>query len=113
MAWLAYGLTDVVQQRRMIDTSPGDTAHRRRLAAHLDAMLALCETAVCRRKQMLAYFGENAAHEGCGNCDTCPTPPQVWDGTIAAQKFLSAVYRLGKRARAEVRRRARHRRPDR
>jgi ATP-dependent DNA helicase RecQ len=58
-------------------------------------MLALCETATCRRKQMLAYFGEPAMHEGCGNCDTCLTPPQVWDGTIAAQKFLSAVYRLG------------------
>jgi ATP-dependent DNA helicase RecQ len=95
VAWLAYGLTDVVQQRRMIDTSPGDDVHRRRLAVHLDAMLALCETATCRRKQMLAYFGEPATHEGCGNCDTCLTPPQVWDGTIAAQKFLSAVYRLG------------------
>ncbi|HEX3749482.1 MAG TPA: DNA helicase RecQ [Streptosporangiaceae bacterium] len=95
VAWLAYGLTDVVQQRRMIDTSPGDDVHRRRLAVHLDAMLALCETAACRRKQMLAYFGEPAMHEGCGNCDTCLTPPQVWDGTIAAQKFLSAVYRLG------------------
>jgi ATP-dependent DNA helicase RecQ len=94
VAWLAYGLTDVVQQRRMIDTSPGDEVHRRRLAVHLDAMLALCETATCRRKQMLAYFGEPATHEGCGNCDTCLTPPQVWDGTIAAQKFLSAVYRL-------------------
>jgi ATP-dependent DNA helicase RecQ len=94
VAWLAYGLTDVVQQRRMIDTSPGDDVHRRRLAVHLDAMLALCETATCRRKQMLAYFGEPATHEGCGNCDTCLTPPQVWDGTIAAQKFLSAVYRL-------------------
>jgi ATP-dependent DNA helicase RecQ len=94
VAWLAYGLTDVVQQRRMIDTSPGDDAHRRRLAAHLDAMLALCETATCRRKQMLTYFGEATVHEGCGNCDTCLTPPQVWDGTIAAQKFLSAVYRL-------------------
>jgi ATP-dependent DNA helicase RecQ len=95
VAWLAYGLTDVVQQRRMIDTSPGDDVHRRRLAVHLDAMLALCETATCRRKQMLAYFGEPAMHEGCGNCDTCLAPPQVWDGTIAAQKFLSAVYRLG------------------
>jgi ATP-dependent DNA helicase RecQ len=95
VAWLAYGLTDVVQQRRMIDTSPGDEVHRRRLAVHLDAMLALCETATCRRKQMLAYFGDPATHEGCGNCDTCLTPPQVWDGTIAAQKFLSAVYRLG------------------
>jgi ATP-dependent DNA helicase RecQ len=80
----------------MIDTSPGDEVHRRRLAVHLDAMLALCETATCRRKQMLAYFGEPATHEGCGNCDTCLTPPQVWDGTIAAQKFLSAVYRLDK-----------------
>jgi ATP-dependent DNA helicase RecQ len=93
VAWLAYGLTDVVQQRRMIDTSPGDEVHRRRLAVHLDAMLALCETAVCRRGQMLAYFGETS-QAGCGNCDTCLTPPQVWDGTIAAQKFLSAVYRL-------------------
>jgi ATP-dependent DNA helicase RecQ len=92
VAWLAYGLADVVQQRRLIDTSPGDDAHRRRLATHLDAMLALCETAECRRRQMLAYFGEKA--DSCGNCDTCSTPPQVWDGTIAAQKFLSAVYRL-------------------
>jgi ATP-dependent DNA helicase RecQ len=94
VAWLAYGLADVVQQRRLIDTSPGDGAHRRRLAAHLDAMLALCETAECRRAQMLAYFGETAA--SCGNCDTCVSPPQVWDGTVAAQKFLSAVYRLAR-----------------
>jgi len=94
VAWLAYGLSDVVQQRRMIDTSPGDDAHRRRLATHLDAMLALCETAECRRAQMLAYFGEEAP--ACGNCDTCTAPPQVWDGTVAAQKFLSAVYRLAK-----------------
>jgi ATP-dependent DNA helicase RecQ len=79
----------------MIDTSPGDEVHRRRLAVHLDAMLALCETATCRRKQMLSYFGQSSEHEGCGNCDTCLTPPEVWDGTIAAQKFLSAVYRLG------------------
>ncbi len=57
-AWLAYGLADVVQQRRLIDDSEGDLAHRRRLVAHLDAMLALCETAGCRRAQMLAYFGE-------------------------------------------------------
>jgi ATP-dependent DNA helicase RecQ len=94
VAWLAYGLADVVQQRRMIDTSPGDDAHRRRLATHLDSMLALCETAACRRAQMLAYFGETAP--SCGNCDTCTAPPQVWDGTVAAQKFLSAVYRLAR-----------------
>ena len=94
IAWLAYGLSDVVQQRRMIDTSPGDDVHRRRLATHLDAMLALCETAACRRAQMLAYFGEQAP--ACDNCDTCTAPPQVWDGTVAAQKFLSAVYRLAR-----------------
>ncbi|OII61644.1 ATP-dependent DNA helicase RecQ [Streptomyces sp. CC53] len=92
-AWLAYGLNDVVQQRRMIDTSEGDAEHRRRLAAHLDAMLALCETAECRRVQLLAYFGQEGA-SACGNCDTCLTPPKSWDGTIAAQKVLSTVVRL-------------------
>jgi ATP-dependent DNA helicase RecQ len=95
-AWLAYGLNDVVQQRRMIDDSEGDLAHRRRLVAHLDAMLALCETAGCRRAQMLAYFGETGAAQACGNCDTCLTPPEVWDGTVAAQKLLSTVVRLGR-----------------
>jgi ATP-dependent DNA helicase RecQ len=91
-AWLAYGLQDVVQQRKMIDTSEGDDGHRRRLATHLDAMLALCETIQCRRAQLLGYFGEHTA--ACGNCDTCLSPPQTWDGTVAAQKLLSAVYRL-------------------
>jgi ATP-dependent DNA helicase RecQ len=91
-AWLAYGLQDVVQQRKMIDTSEGDDAHRRRLSIHLDAMLALCETVECRRVQLLAYFGQRGT--ACGNCDTCLTPPESWDGTIAAQKVLSAVYRL-------------------
>jgi ATP-dependent DNA helicase RecQ len=94
-AWLAYGLADVVQQRRLIDDSDGDFAHRRRLVAHLDAMLALCETAGCRRAQMLAYFGETSAGP-CGNCDTCLAPPEVWDGTVAAQKLLSTVVRLGR-----------------
>ena len=95
-AWLAYGLADVVQQRRMIDESEGDLAHRRRLLAHLDAMLALCETAGCRRTQMLAYFGETDGAQACGNCDTCLVPPEVWDGTVAAQKLLSTVVRLGR-----------------
>jgi ATP-dependent DNA helicase RecQ len=94
-AWLAYGLTDVVQQRRMIDESEGDFAHRRRLVAHLDAMLALCETAGCRRAQMLSYFGEEFAGP-CGRCDTCLAPPSVWDGTVAAQKLLSTVVRLSR-----------------
>ncbi|NIH84095.1 DNA helicase RecQ [Amycolatopsis granulosa] len=91
-AWLAYGLADVVQQRRMIQTSEGDDAHRRRLSQHLDAMLALCETVECRRAQLLNYFGQPG--KPCGNCDTCLTPPESWDGTIAAQKLLSTVYRL-------------------
>jgi ATP-dependent DNA helicase RecQ len=91
-AWLAYGLQDVVQQRKMIETSEGDQAHRRRLSAHVDAMLALCETVECRRVQLLEYFGQKS--EPCGNCDTCLTPPQSWDGTVAAQKFLSTIVRL-------------------
>jgi ATP-dependent DNA helicase RecQ len=96
-AWLAYGLQDVVLQRRLIDSSEGDTAHRRRQSAHLDAMLALCETIECRRAQLLGYFGEGAA--SCGNCDTCLSPPQSWDGTVAAQKLLSAVLRLQRERR--------------
>ncbi|MGV8882786.1 MAG: DNA helicase RecQ [Rhodoglobus sp.] len=91
-AWLAYGLQDVVQQRRMIDQSEGDLAHRRNLSAHLDAMLALCETIECRRVQLLGYFGQPS--EACGNCDTCLSPPESWDGTVPAQKLLSTVVRL-------------------
>ncbi|GAB1516835.1 DNA helicase RecQ [Actinophytocola sp. KF-1] len=96
-AWLAYGLQDVVQQRKMIQTSEGDDAHRRRLGIHLDAMLALCETVECRRVQLLNYFGQEA--QPCGNCDTCLSPPEAWDGTIPAQKVLSAVYRLDRERR--------------
>ncbi|WP_433359775.1 DNA helicase RecQ [Actinoplanes sp. CA-142083] len=93
-AWLAYGLQDVVQQRKMIESSEGDTAHRRNLSQHLDAMLALCETVSCRRGQLLNYFGQTAETESCGNCDTCLTPPSSWDGTVPAQKMLSTVLRL-------------------
>jgi ATP-dependent DNA helicase RecQ len=93
-AWLTYGLNDVVQQRRMIDSSDGNPAHRRLLASHLDAMLALCETTDCRRTQLLAYFSERTA--ACGNCDTCLNPPETWDGTVAAQKLLSTIVRLDK-----------------
>jgi ATP-dependent DNA helicase RecQ len=91
-AWLAYGLSDVVQQRKMIESSDGDLARRRVLAAHLDAMLALCETVQCRRVQLLEYFGQQGT--ACDNCDTCLTPPQSWDGTVPAQKLLSTVLRL-------------------
>ena len=91
-AWMAYGLQDVVQQRRMIDESLGDDAFKRRSGRQLDAMLGLCETVDCRRQQLLAYFGQAIAP--CGNCDTCLEPPESWDGTVAAQKVLSAIFRL-------------------
>ncbi|MEU9236281.1 DNA helicase RecQ [Streptomyces subrutilus] len=96
-AWLAYGLQDVVQQRKLIDGSEGDEAHRRSLGMHLDAMLALCETVDCRRVRLLEYFGQSG--EPCGNCDTCLTPAESWDGTVAAQKLLSTVWRLAKERR--------------
>ncbi len=92
-AWLAYGLADVVQQRKLIQSSDADAAYRRSQTAHLDAMLALCETVGCRRRFLLSYFGERR-DEPCGNCDTCLNPPQSWDGTVAAQKLLSTVHRL-------------------
>ena len=94
-AWMAYGLQDVVQLRRMIDESEAGEAQKRIQAAKLDAMLALCETAECRRVRLLAYFGEAA--RPCGNCDSCLDPPATFDGTIAAQQVLSCVYRTGQR----------------
>ncbi|MEU3349412.1 DNA helicase RecQ [Streptomyces sp. NPDC006700] len=99
-AWMAYGLNDVVQQRKLIQSGEGDEAFRRRAQSHLDAMLALCETARCRRGQLLAYFGQEPGQSGCGNCDSCLTPPETWDGTVAAQKVLSTVVRL-KRERGQ------------
>ncbi|WP_375386259.1 DNA helicase RecQ [uncultured Microbacterium sp.] len=92
VAWMAYGLGDVVQQRRMIDQGEGDRAHRIRQGQHLDAMLALCETTGCRRVDLLGYFGQSSSP--CGNCDTCLEPPEVWDGLIPAQKLLSTIVRL-------------------
>ncbi|MFF4079488.1 DNA helicase RecQ [Streptomyces sp. NPDC001777] len=99
-AWMAYGLQDVVQQRKLIQGGEGDESFRRRAAAHLDSMLALCETVRCRRGQLLKYFGQDPTEESCGNCDTCLVPPENWDGTVAAQKLLSTVVRL-KRERGQ------------
>ncbi|MFC5750797.1 DNA helicase RecQ [Actinomadura rugatobispora] len=96
-AWLAYGLQDVVNLRKMIESSEGDEAHRRRLSLHLDAMLALCETPACRRVRLLDYFGQESGP--CGNCDTCLSPPESWDGTVPAQKVLSTVVRLKRERR--------------
>lgn len=94
-AWMAYGLADVVQQRRLIETSEAGEAYKRIATAKLDALLALCESAQCRRVGLLAYFGE--ASSPCGNCDTCLDPPQTWDATEPARKALSAIYRTGQR----------------
>jgi ATP-dependent DNA helicase RecQ len=94
-AWMAYGLGDVVQLRRLIEQSEGSEEFRRISFAKLDALLGLCETAGCRRVRLLDYFGEAA--RPCGNCDTCLEPPETWDATEAARKALSAIYRTGQR----------------
>jgi len=96
-AWMAYGLQDIVQQRRMIDESEAPDAFKRVSAQKLDALVGLAETVNCRRARLLAYFGETIAIRNCGNCDNCLTPPRVRDGKILAQKLLSCVYRTGQR----------------
>lgn len=90
-AWMAYGLGDVVQQRKMIDESDADDAHKRVQTSKLDALLGLCETISCRRVRLLNYFGEES--KPCGNCDTCLEPPASWDATREAQMALSCVFR--------------------
>jgi ATP-dependent DNA helicase RecQ len=91
-AWMAYGLADVVNQRRMIDESPAGAEFKAALRGKLDALLALAEATDCRRVRLLAYFDE--ASEPCGNCDNCISPPAVWDATDAARKLLSTIYRV-------------------
>jgi ATP-dependent DNA helicase RecQ len=90
-AWMAYGLQDVVNQRRMIDESPAEESFKQVMRGKLDALLALAEATDCRRVRLLSYFDE--ASEPCGNCDNCLNPPAVWDGTDAARKLLSTVFR--------------------
>ena len=94
-AWMAYGLQDVVLQRRMIDESEADETFKRVLGMKLDAMLGLCETLSCRRTRLLEYFGERSTP--CGNCDTCLIPPVSFDGTVPVQKLLSTIYRVDQR----------------
>ncbi|WP_343590557.1 DNA helicase RecQ [Paracidovorax wautersii] len=91
-AWMAYGLQDVVNQRRMIDESPAGEEFKQVMRGKLDALLGLAEATDCRRVRLLGYFGE--ASEPCGNCDNCLNPPAVWDGTDAARKLLSTIYRV-------------------
>jgi ATP-dependent DNA helicase RecQ len=96
-AWMAYGLSDIVQQRRMIDESTGSDAFKRVSVGKLDALVGLAETAGCRRSRLLGYFGEAISEGNCGNCDNCLSPPQLRDGKVAAQKLLSCAYRTGQR----------------
>ena len=91
-AWLTYGLADVVNQRRMIDESPAADDFKRIQRGKLDALLALAEAHDCRRVRLLSYFGEDS--QPCGNCDNCLRPPATWDGTDAARKLLSCIYRF-------------------
>jgi ATP-dependent DNA helicase RecQ len=94
-AWMTYGSADIVNLRRLIDEI--DSEERRRVERRkVDALVGYCETIGCRRQVLLGYFGE-PDHPPCGNCDNCRAPPESWDGTIAAQKALSAVYRTGQR----------------
>ena len=95
-AWMVYGLQDVVQLRALVDSSEAGDEHKRRERHKLDALLGWCELTECRRLPLLAYFGER--RDGampCGNCDNCLAPPATWDGTEAARKLLSAIYRTG------------------
>ena len=121
-AWMAYGLQDVVTQRRMIDEGPAGEEFKQGLRGKLDALLGLAEATDCRRVRLLAYFGEvyaispadgqpqggDGSLEGqrgnampsvgaryrCQNCDNCLNPPDIWDGTDAARKLLSTIYRI-------------------
>ncbi len=96
-AWMAFGLSDIVQQRRMIDESSGSEAFKRVSIGKLNALVSLAETANCRRTHLLGYFGETPKADRCGNCDNCLSPPKLRDGKIIAQKLLSCAYRTGQR----------------
>ena len=95
-AWMAYGLQDVITLRQFTQDSTADEAHKRVEHHKLESMLGLCELITCRRQALLDYFGEQSPTT-CGNCDNCLNPPEHWDGTVAAQKALSTVYRSGQR----------------
>jgi ATP-dependent DNA helicase RecQ len=95
-AWMCYGLADVMNLLRLLDAGEKSTQQRRIERQKLDALIGYCESVSCRRQVLLGYFGE-VDRPPCGNCDNCCKPPPSWDGSIAAQKALSAVYRTGQR----------------
>ncbi|WP_156462738.1 DNA helicase RecQ [Rhizobium sp. Leaf262] len=92
---MLYGSEDIALRNRFIETSDAPDQRKHMERQKLDALLGLAETAGCRRQALLSYFGDHC--EPCGNCDTCAEPPEVFDGTIAAQKILSCIYRTGER----------------
>lgn len=94
-AWMAYGVSDIVNQRYFIDNSQASDAYKARLRAKLNAMVALAETPNCRRQVILNYFAQQAP-DHCGNCDNCLDPPQVLEVTEAAKKFVSCLWRCTK-----------------
>jgi ATP-dependent DNA helicase RecQ len=96
VAWMVYGLQDVVRLRQMVDSSEVSEIRKRNDRVKLDTLLGWCEVTQCRRRSLLAYFGD-ALSQDCGNCDVCLTPPEVFDGTEVAQKILSTIYRTGQR----------------
>ncbi|WP_270934014.1 DNA helicase RecQ [Falsiroseomonas oryzae] len=96
-ALLLYGAGDIALARHRIEDSPAGPEQKRIERQRLDAMVAIAEAATCRRRLLLRCFGEDAPTETCGNCDVCLAPPRLFDGTVAAQKLLSAVLRTGRR----------------
>jgi len=95
-AWMMYGLQDVIMLKQMMESSDADEIHKRVERHKLDAMLGFSEITTCRRQSLLNYFGDELP-EPCGNCDTCLTPVETWDASVAAQKALSCVHRTGQR----------------
>ncbi|MEZ9327452.1 DNA helicase RecQ [Vibrio breoganii] len=95
-AWMAYGLQDLVMQKQMVENSDGNQEYKQVQVGKLNSLLGYCELSACRRQTLLGYFGESL-EQACGNCDNCLNPPKTWDGTQAAQKALSTVYRSGQR----------------
>jgi ATP-dependent DNA helicase RecQ len=95
-AWLTYGIADVMNLFRLLEMSEATDRQRRIERQKIEALIGYCEAVSCRRQVLLGYFGE-VDHPPCGNCDNCRTPVPSWDGTIAAQKALSAIYRTGQR----------------
>ena len=96
VAWMVYGLQDVMRIVKMVQDSNADEQHKRIERGKIESLLGWCESTTCRRRALLRYFAEEK-EEACGNCDVCLNPPKTWNATEAAQKLLSNIYRTGQR----------------